>query len=224
MHSSPAQYGTFCAGTELVLWRPGLDHRQLRRRAVRRCLMPDAALYAIAGLLAILLGLIDDPPLLLAVAAGAVLILVATLMAHHDFLRFGHDLSENSAAWRTDRGQGEWFFRPGDFTDRSLASAHTAARIIDAVHLIHTGPAASWLDPDQLGRTHRLAWETLAQLYMVPSALGDLQVMLDRLDLVAARAREVNRRFYDTRAITGTEDVLACLAGIRDVLTAGATS
>ncbi|WP_143467073.1 hypothetical protein [Lentzea kentuckyensis] len=148
MLASPAQYGTFRAGTELVLWRPDLDRRQLRRRAMRRCLMPDTTLYAIAGLLAILLGLIDDPPLLLAMTVGAVLVLVATLMAHHDLLRFGHDLSENSAAWRTDRGRGEWFFRPADFTDRGFASAFTAARIIDAVHLIHTGPAASWLDPD----------------------------------------------------------------------------
>lgn len=224
MHASPAQFGTFRAGTELVLWRPGLDRRQLRRRAMRRCLMPDTTLYAIAGLLAILLSLIDDPPLLLAMAVGAVLVLVATLTAHHDFFRFGHDLSENSAAWRTDRGRGEWFFRPADFTDRGFASAHTAARIIDAVHLIHTGPAASWLDPNQLGRTHQLAWEALAQLYMAPSALGDLQVTLDRMDLVAAQVREVNRRFYDAGAMAGTDDVLASLAGMRDVVVAWVTS
>ncbi|WP_281252584.1 hypothetical protein [Lentzea kentuckyensis] len=44
------------------------------------------------------------------------------------------------------------------------------------------------------------------------------------MDLVAAQVREVNRRFYDAGAMARTDDVLASLAGMRDVVAAGVTS
>lgn len=223
MHTSPVQQGVFCSGTEPVLWRSGLDRRRLRRRAIRRCLVPDAAWFGLAGVLVFLIGVTSIPMLFWAVAAGTVMLMVAALMARYDYLRFGHVLSDRSAAWRIDRGKGEWFFRTNDFADRGTAAQGTAARIIDAVHLCHTGPAVGWLDQTHLDSVHRLAWDALVQLYEAPSAHDDLRPVVIRLELIAARVRDANRWLYHVAATTGTDDLVVRLAAVHDVLAEQAT-
>lgn len=224
MNMSPVRYGSFRSGTEPVLWRPGLARERLRHRAVWRCLLPDAGLYALGGVLTLLLGVAHRPMLVLVVAAGAVLVMVAALIARYDYLRFGHDLSARTAAWRTDRGRGEWFFRATDFLDRGPATAATlAAQIIDAAHLSHSGPAASWIGQDHLDAVHRLAWDTLLTLYQAPTAHDDLQPAVARLTLATAHIREANRRLYHAAATTRTDDLLAHLTALHDVVPAAVT-
>lgn len=221
MNTSPVEYGNFASGVEPVLWRPGLSPERLRRRAVRRCLVPDAGLYVLGGKLTMLIGITNRPMLLLAVAAGAVLVMVGVLIARHDYLCFGHDLSVRSQRKRADRGRGHWYFRAGDFTDRGSASA-TAARIIDAVHLSHSGPAALLTGQANLAGLHGLAWDALLALHNAPTACDDLQPILDRLNAAAAHTRAANRCLYAAAATARTEDLLAHLGALQEVLpTAG---
>jgi hypothetical protein len=224
MNVSPVRYGTFRCGTEPVLWRPGLDQDRLRRHAAWRCLVPDAGLYALGGVVTLVIGAANRPVLVPAVAAGAVLIAVAALIARCEFLRFGHDLSVRSVSWRTDRGCGQWYFRVGDFLDLGIpAAAAMAAQIIDATHLSHSGPAASWIGHAQLAAVHRLAWDTLLALYQAPTAHEDLQPVLARLALVTAHIREANRRLTHAAAMTHTDDLLAHVTALHDVLPATVT-
>lgn len=224
MNTFPVRYGSFSSGTETVLWRPTLSRERLRRRAVWRCLLPDAGLYALGGAVTLMIGVAHQPMHILVVAAGAVLVVVAVLIARYDYLRFGHDLSSRTAAWRTDRGRGEWFFRATDFLDRGPAAAATmAAQIIDAVHLSHSGPAASEIDQTDLDAVHRLAWDTLLALYNAPTAHDDLRPVTTRLDLAAAHIREANRRLYHAAATTRIDDLLAHLTALHDVLPAAVT-
>lgn len=225
MDEYPVRYGSFSSGTEPVLWRPGLARERLCRRAAWRCLLSDAGLYALGGVVTLLLGVAHRPVHGLFVAAGVVLVVVAVLIARYDYLRFGHNLSARTAAWRTDRGRGEWFFRATDFLDRGPATAVTlAAQIIDAVHLSHSGPAASWIGQDHLDAFHRLAWDTLLALYQAPTAHEDLQPVMARLTLATAHIREANRRFNHAAATTRTDDLLAHLTALHDVLPAAVTS
>lgn len=184
-------------------------------------MMPDAVLYALGGAMTLLIG-VTESPMLLAVVAGVGLLVVAVLVARYDYLRFGHDLSDRTAAWRIDRGRGEWFFRAGDLADHGPATS-AAAQIIDAVHLCHSGPAADWLDRTHLGMLHQLAWNTLVQLYDTPTAHEDLQPLVTRLNHVAGQVRESNRRLYHAAATTGTDRLIARLAAMRDILTAQVT-
>ncbi|SDM26543.1 hypothetical protein SAMN04488074_11911 [Lentzea albidocapillata subsp. violacea] len=224
MNESPVRYGSFSSGTEPVLWRPGLARERLCRRAVWRCLLPDAGLYALGGVVTLLIGVANRPMLVLVVAAGAVLVVVAVLIARYDYLRFGHDLSARTAAWRTDRGRGEWYFRSTDFLDRGpLAAAALAAQVIDAVHLSHSGPAAPWIGQGHLDAVHRLAWDMLLALYQAPTAHDDLQPVIARLTLATAHIREANRRLHHAAATTRTDDLLAHLTALHDVLPAAVT-
>lgn len=224
MNISPVRYGSFSSGTEPVLWRPGLVRERLCRRAAWRCLTPDAVLYALGGVVTFFIGVANRPLLVLVVAAGAVLVVVAVLIARHDYLRFGHDLSARTAAWRIDRGRGEWFFRATDFLDRGpAAAAILAAQMIDAVHLSHCGPAASWIGHTHLDAVHRLAWDTLLALYRAPTSHDELQPVLDRLTLATAHIREANRRLHHTAATARTDDLLAHLTALHDVLPAAVT-
>lgn len=224
MNESPVQYGSFSSGAEPVLWRPGLARERLCRRAAWRCLIPDAGLYALAGMVTLIIGVTNRPMLILVVAAGAVLVAVAVLIARYDYLRFGHDLSARTAAWRTDRGQGEWFFRAADFRDRGPSTAATlAAQIIDAVHLSHSGPAAPWIGHTHLDTVHLLAWDTLLALYQAPTAHDDLQPAVSRLILATAHIHEANRRLNHAAATSRTDDLLAHLTALHDVLPAAVT-
>ena len=224
MNESPVRYGSFSSGTEPVLWRPGLARERLCRRALSRCLIPDAGLYALGGVVTLLIGVANRPMLVLVVAAGAVLVVVAVLIARYDYLRFGHDLSARTAAWRTDRGRGEWFFRVTDFLDRGpVVAVILAAQIIDAVHLSHSGPAVPWIGQGHLVAVHRLAWDTLLALYEAPTAHDDLQPVIARLALTAAHIREANRRLHHAAATTRTDDLLAHLTALHDVLPAVVT-
>ena len=224
MNESPVRYGSFSSGTEPVLWRPGLARARLWRRATVRCLVPDAGLYALGGVMTFLIGVASQPILVLVVAAGAVLVVVAVLIARYDYLRFGHDLSARTAAWRTDRGRGEWFFRAADFLDRGpVTAARMAAQIIDAVHLSHSGPAVAWIGHARLDAVHRLAWDTLLALYQAPTAHDDLQPAITRLTLATAHIREANRRLHHAAATARTDDLLAHLTAVHDVVPAEAT-
>lgn len=222
-NASPVQYGHFRFCTEQVLWRPGLDRKQLRRRAALGCLVPDAVLYTVAGLIVILFSAVAGSVLSLAGVAGVALLVVAGLMAHRDYHRFGHDLSAQSATGRTDRGRGEWFIRASDFADRDLTGACTAARIIDAVHRSHAGPGASWPDAANLDTLHKLAWDTLIQLYATPSAHADFQPVATRLDFIAAQMSEINRQLHLDAAETATGELLHRVTAIHEVLAAEAT-
>ncbi|MCP2243315.1 hypothetical protein [Lentzea aerocolonigenes] len=224
MSESPVQYGSFSSGSEPVLWRPGLARKRLCRRAAWRCLIPDAGLYALGGIVTLLIGLTNRPMLILVVAVGAVLVAVAAVIARYDYLRFGHDLSARTAAWRTDRGQGEWFFRIADFHDRGpVAAATLAAQIIDSVHLSHTGPAAPWVGHAHLDTVRRLAWDTLLALYQAPTAHDDLQPAVARLILATAHIHEANRRLHHAAVTSRTGDLLAHLTALHDVLPAAVT-
>ena len=223
MHTSPVKQGVFRSGTEPVLWRPGLDRQRLRRRAIRRCVLSDPAWFGLTGALVFLVGVTSAPVVFWAVLAGTVMLMAAALMARHEYLRFGHVLSDRSAAWRIDRGKGEWFFRTNDFADRGTAAQGTAARIIDAAHLCHTGPAVVWLDQTHLDSVHRLAWDALVQLYEAPTAHDDLRPVVIRLELIAARVRDANRWLYQVAATTGTDDLVVRLAAVHDVLAEQAT-
>jgi hypothetical protein len=218
MHTSPVQQGVFLSGTEPVLWRSGLDRQRLRRRAIRRCVLSDPAWFGLVGALVFLIGVTSAPVLFWPVLAGTVMVMVAALMARHEYLRFGHVLSGRSASWRIDRGKGEWYFRTSDFADRGSAAQGTAARIIDAAHLSHTGPAVVWLDLTHLDSVHRLAWDALVALYEAPSAHDDLRPVVVRLELIAARVRDANRWLYHVAATTGTDDLVVRLAAVHDVL------
>jgi len=219
MNVSPVRYGTFRSGSEPVLWRPGLDHDRLHRHAAWRCLVPDAGLYALGGVVALVIGAANRSVLVPAVAAGAVLITAAALIARYEFLRFGHDLSLRSVPWRTDRGRGQWYFRATDFLDRGTPAAATmAAQIIDAAHLTHSGPAAAWIGHAQLAAVHQLAWDTLLALYQAPTAHEDLQPVLARLTLVTAHIRDANRRLTHAEATTRTDDLLAHVTALHDIL------
>ncbi|USX56429.1 hypothetical protein [Lentzea sp. HUAS12] len=186
--------------------------------------MSDAGLYLLGGTLTMIIGAANRPLVAFVVAAGAVLVAMGVLIARCDYLRFGHDLSARSQRSRSDRGAGLWFFRASDFTGRERGSAATAAQIIEAVNLSHSGPAASLTGHAKLAALHGLAWEALVVLHKAPAAHDDLRPILGRLNAAAARTREANRRLYATAARDRTGDLLAYLDALHEVLPVEGTS
>lgn len=215
MVDSPVSPGHFHSGVEQVLWRPALDRGALHRRALRSSVLPDAALYAVAGLATMVLSVLSTPVGYVALAAGCLLLAAAVVMARHDYRHWGHELGTASTVWRTDRGHGELYFRPADFDDQC---ASTATRIIDAVHAIHTGPAADWLDAEQLRELHHLAWEALAHMHQRPSAHRDRAPITNALALISTHIGLLNRQLSHIAATDTADAVLTRITAVHEVL------
>jgi hypothetical protein len=150
-------------------------------------------------------------------AAGCLLFVVAVLMARHDYRNWGHELGAMSV-WRIDRGHGQLFFKPTDFADQQPHAVHAVVRIIDAVHAIHTRPAADWVDAEQLRQLHHLAWDTLAQVHQCPSVHRDREPITDALELVATHVRLLNQRLTGLAAMNTIDAILADVAAVHGVL------
>jgi hypothetical protein len=190
----------------------------LRRRALRAALLPHAVLYAVAGLVTIALSVISTPVVPVSLVAGCLLVVVAVVMARHDYTHWGHDLGARSTVWRTDRGHGQLFFRPADFADRYPSTVDTVVGIINAVQAIHTRPGADWTDPEQRQRLHHLAWDTLQHLHQCPGAEAEREPVIAALTLVATHTRVLNRRLCDIAATDTAEAMLTRITAAHTVL------
>lgn len=174
MSQSPVSEGEFPTGPELMLWRPGLDLRRLRRRTV---LWPALRTFAAAALgeIGIAALVTDEVPreFWLMIPLSIVLTGASAVAAAVDYRCVEYD-HQHRPCW-LERSPGRFFYRMGDFPTLPPATLDHLRRIITAVHRIHLSPAATWLNPQQLHDIHQMAWGTSHILYRT-QALRDVLV------------------------------------------------
>ncbi|AHH98551.1 hypothetical protein [Kutzneria albida] len=195
MTTEPVTHGEFDTGTEWVLWRPGADPVRLRSRALREAVLVRPVPFVLIGLAVITF---NPGPVPLGwpwLAAEAVIVGLGGCWAWWDYRCWGHDLrSGRHLASRTDRGNGDLFYRAHDFADLPEHCRTNAELLVTAISEIHREPGTAWLDPDHREHLHRAAWDALgvlirsaalrepAQFHQQPVAgVGDADAVLSGL-------------------------------------------
>jgi hypothetical protein len=163
MSQSAIIEGEFPAGPELMLWRPDVNHRWLRWRAilwpVLRTLL--AAALGVAAFAVLLTGAAPGsfwpmvPVAGLLTGLSAVCVVVEFRCAEYDHRH------RRGKPCRLETEPGAFFYRAGDFCDLPTSTTGSVHRIIAAVAKVHSSPAAAWLAPQQLRDVHRVAWDVL---------------------------------------------------------------
>ncbi|MPZ79670.1 MAG: hypothetical protein GEV28_04430 [Actinophytocola sp.] len=159
--------GEFPTGTELMLWRPGLDRARLRRRALRASLVSTPAAYAVLGVALLILGASAAPRqvgwLCLIVGVLAAGVGVVGLWVNYRCVDYDHQHGPNKSCL-LDKVNGEYFYSVSDFHDQPPSIVYSVGRIIATVRDVYASPVIVWLDPQQVHEIHRVAWDALRAL------------------------------------------------------------
>lgn len=167
MVESPVIEGQFQTGSELMLWRPGVDRTRLRWRAMLSHLVPLPATYAGLGAGVIALGAQAFPGKigwllifigLLVVGAGVVSVWVT-----YQCIDFDHQHDPGKPCF-VDKVPGRYFYRRHDFNDLPPSMVYSVGKILAGVREVYASPTADWLDLQQLRELHQLAWDSLCVL------------------------------------------------------------
>jgi hypothetical protein len=183
--------GFFLSGPEPMLWRPDLDHTRLRREAVVESVLPEAAPFTFIGTaVAVMIGAWAG------VVIAALILGLAALVAVSTYRCWGLDCTR--PGWtrhRRDRGNGQWYYRPGDFTGLPEHCRREVERLFAALTAFDEPTVLAWLpDTDRL-EVHRAAWQLLDCLRATlptrgvlarvdPDLAGDNVAQLARYQLV----------------------------------------
>jgi hypothetical protein len=165
---TPVAEGEFTTGTELMLWRPGLDRRHLAGRAAWASLWSKPMLRVIVGAGLILAGIREDDgsaATWLCLSTGVLGLVTGAVAAWINYLYFDcdHRHSRNGVCF-LERIRGEYFYRPSDFIELGPPTVDVVSRITVAVRDAHSNSAAAWLDPQHLRDLHNVAWAALTIL------------------------------------------------------------
>lgn len=161
MNGSPVTEGQFRTGTALMLWRPGLDYNTMRRRALAESLASSASIHVLLGTVVVVMGIAAVPTPIgwLCLIGGTLAVGINVLRISVDYRYI--DTDHQHAPCFLEQVRGEFFYNTHDFVDLEPRVAHSVHRIVDAVHTVHTGPAAAWLGSQQLHDIHQVAWDVL---------------------------------------------------------------
>lgn len=167
MNQSPVSNGEFYSGTELMLWRPGMNRRWLRWRTVRRSLLRTMIAAALASVELAMLTAHDDPTgvgwaLLTFVAIVTVASGVGVAVDYH-CAEYDHQHRPDKPCF-LEVVPGKYFYRASDFHGYPPSTVESVHRIITVVRTVHTSPAAGWLASRHLREVHQVAWEALRTL------------------------------------------------------------
>jgi hypothetical protein len=161
MIGSPVSEGQFRNGTELMLWRPGLNHATMRRRALAAALSSSSSAHVALGAVLIVVGVGAVPALIgwLCLFGGSLAVGLNVLKISVDYRCMDFDHQHDRCF--LDEVRGEFFYRAGDFADLGPSIAHAVEYIIASVREVHTSPAAAWLGPQQVHDVHQVAWNAV---------------------------------------------------------------
>jgi hypothetical protein len=167
MTEFPVIEGEFQTGTELMLWRPGVDRTRLRRRATWTGLLHKPAMCAGLGAGTIVLGADAVPQWigLLLVLVGLIALgsSLLTLWIAYRCADYDH-LHGSDRPCFLDKDRGRYFYSRSDFTDLPSSIVDSVDAIIAAVRDTYASPSVVWLAPQQLRDIHGVAWGTLRAL------------------------------------------------------------
>jgi hypothetical protein len=162
--TTPVTEGEFPTGSDIMLWRPGLDQTRLRHRMVRASLWPTPVALAIAATLLVRCGVQQGSVSVLCISTTvAVLVYVLAGMiarVRYRYCACDHHHARGKTCF-LERNLGEYFYRTHDLADLPTATVQNIDRIIAAVRDLHDSTAAAWLNPDDLTNAHLAAWDAL---------------------------------------------------------------
>lgn len=190
----PVTEGEFPTGTELMLWRPGIDRRRLRERAFDAAVFSSPAICVLLGANLVAMGALPQQAnwisrivTVLILAGYALVVWVYFQCADHDH-RHGPD-----KPCFLDRTRGEYFYHCGDFDDLPQPVVDSTTAVMVTVRGIYASSAVAWLDSQHLREIHQVAWDALRvvdetrELRTLVADPRYYQIISD--DLVDARAR-----------------------------------
>ncbi len=163
MGESPVIEGEFRTGSELMLWRPGVDRARLRWRAMWTCLFSGPGIYAVLGAAVIMHGVQRIGWWVICLGVLVVCASALSIWVNYRCVDYDHQHGHDKSCF-LDKVRGEYFYRRGDFLYLPASMVHSVDRIIAAVRDVHASPASAWLDPQQLRDIHRVAWDALRSL------------------------------------------------------------
>lgn len=192
MNGSPVTEGQFRTGTALMLWRPGLDYNTVRRRALAESLSSSASIHVLLGTAVVVMGVavVPTPIGWLCLLGGTLAVGINVLRISVDY-RYVHTDHQHAPCF-LEHVRGEFFYNTHDFVDLEPRVAHSVNRIIDAVHTVHTSPAATWLGAQQLHDIHQVAWDvvdTVAKTRSLRDVVSESSTRTAGTDLMFARSQ-----------------------------------
>lgn len=196
MGESPVIEGEFRTGSELMLWRPGVDRDRLRWRAMWTCLFSAPGIYAVLGAAAAMYDVQRIGWWVICLGVLVVSASVLSIWVSYRCVDYDHQHGHDKPCF-LDKVRGEYFYRRSDFHDLSPSMVHTAGRIVAAVRDVHVSPASAWLDPQQLRDIHRVAWDALRSLDRTRTLRGVIRdprcaALSDDLSRAQSRLAEVD--------------------------------
>lgn len=166
MQWSPISEGEFPSGSEWMLWRPGLNRRRLRWRAIRCSTSRTKVGLALVGIGLACLALRDGPRSLDWLLITFIILITALsvlgVAVDYHCADYDHRHRPDRPCFMEDPGR--FFYRASDFRDLPSSTVDAVCRVVTVVRAVHTSPAAAWLDPGHLRDVHCVAWETLRVL------------------------------------------------------------
>jgi hypothetical protein len=158
----PVTDGLFPIGTELMLWRPDIDHRQLRLRILRAAVFSSPATYALLGATLVAIGATPHriSGLFVAIAVLITAGYALVVWVNYQCADYDHQHGPRKQCF-LDRTPGDYFYHPTDFRELPLSIVDSVRVIIAAVREAQASPAAAWLAPRHLREIHQVAWDTL---------------------------------------------------------------
>jgi hypothetical protein len=153
--------GFFADGPEPLLWRPDLDHRRLRLQGMRESVVVEAAPFAFIGTaLAVMIGT------WIGVAVAVLVLALATIVAVSTYRRWGLECTRPGwARHRHDRGAGQWYYRPSDFTALPDDIRAQVDALFAALSVFDDPTVLAWLQDNDRLEVHRVAWALLDCLH-----------------------------------------------------------
>lgn len=188
----PVIEGEFPTGTELMLWRPGIDRSRLRRRAFRAAVFSSPATYLllVTTLIAMSAGC-RQVSWIFGILTVLILMRYALVVGvNYGWADRDHQHGPDKPCF-LDRTCGEYFYRPSDFRDLPLSILYSANAIIATVRGVYASPAAAWVEPQHLREIHQLAWDALRvldQTRTLRMLVADPRYQATSGDLLDARA------------------------------------
>jgi hypothetical protein len=163
MIESPVSWGEFAAGSDLMLWRPGIDRRRIRWRAMVTVRHATTAGYAVLGTVAIILGAhaTSRPFWWVMVLVGIVLVAGSVVVLAVQYHCADCDHRHGGATCVLCRERSRFFYRRGDVADLPPPLVDAVDQLFTSVHSVHASRAAQWLAPEHLRDIHQMAWNAV---------------------------------------------------------------